>query len=525
MKRPFSHGPADAGPSAPAGDARPRRNRRLLGIRGKLMLFVVALCALLLGLVWVLNVQLLEPMYHRQLTGELNRVANAVTSLIEKYDTIEDPGASQGLKESFVEDMNAQAVLDMLPGKCLEVGDATGERILGTCQLAGRDCLLHPTLSFFGTQSRQWDSLQALALRQKALQDGNYILTLTKGDSSQLVVGRNVDGRYTVIVSTDLERIGQASQVIGQQMPLIAAVLLAASILCAWLFSRWFTRPLRQLSHAAREMARGNFSVRVQPTTADEIGVLAQDFNTMASEVARTYDLQRDLIANVSHDLRTPLTLIKGYAETVRDLTGDDKHKRDDQLNIIIDESDRLRDLVNSVMELSKYSSGTMPMNPVTFDLAQLCDEVAERYENVCAQEGYHLEVRTDTSCPVYADPDSLQRVVHNLLSNAIHHVGSDGYVALRVLPLPGGRARVEVEDHGSGISAEDLPHIFDKYYRARADAGKTGTGLGLSITKAILVAHGYAFGVQSEPGTGSLFWFETKPAGPDAGEKKEKNA
>lgn len=497
--------------AAPAARAPQAPRRRRLGIRGKLMLFVVALCTLVLGLVWVLNVQLLEPVYHRQLKADLNRAAAAVTAVIERYGIIEDPGAAQGLKADFVADLSDEDIVSLLAGKCMEVADASGNRLVGACQLAGRDCLLHPILSFFGAQGRQWDSPQAQTLRRQTLAEGDGSVTLTKGDATQLVVCRLVEGRYTVLVSTDLERIGQAGAVIGQQMPFIAAVLLAVSILGAWLFSRWFTKPLTQLSHAAREMAKGNYSVRVQPATRDEIGVLAQDFNTMASEVARASDLQRDLIANVSHDLRTPLTLIKGYAETVRDLTGDDKEKRDDQLNVIIDESDRLSGLVNSVMELSKYSSGTMPMNPVTFDLAQLCDEVADRYENICAQEGYHLDVSADTPCPVYADPDSLQRVVHNLLSNAIHHVGPDGYVALRVLPLPDGRARVEVEDHGAGIAAEDLPHLFDKYYRARADAGKTGTGLGLSITKAILVAHGFAFGVQSEPGKGSLFWFETK--------------
>ena len=148
-------------------------------------------------------------------------------------------------------------------------------------------------------------------------------------------------------------------------------------------------------------------------------------------------------------------------------------------------------------------------MNPVTFDLAQLCEEVAERYENICAQEGCRLEISTDKPCPVYADPEGLQRVIHNLLANALHHVGPDGYLAIRVLPKDGG-ARVEVEDHGAGIAKEDLPYIFDKYYRSRADAGKVGTGLGLSITKAILTSQGFAFGVQSEVGKGSLFWFET---------------
>ena len=182
--------------------------------------------------------------------------------------------------------------------------------------------------------------------------------------------------------------------------------------------------------------------------------------------------------------------------------------KKNAQASWIVDETDRLSGLVNSVMELSKYSSGTMKLEPVRFDLAQLCDEVADRYRNICEQNGYHLEVDTDQVCMVKADPDSMSRVIHNLLSNAIHHIGEDGYVALSAKPQPDGSTRVEIADHGPGIAKEDLPYIFDKYYRSRADAGKVGTGLGLSITKAILISHGYAFGVDSELGKGSTFWF-----------------
>ena len=104
-----------------------------------------------------------------------------------------------------------------------------------------------------------------------------------------------------------------------------------------------------------------------------------------------------------------------------------------------------------------------------------------------------------------------MERVLHNLLGNALHHIGEDGIFLLRVLPLAGGGARVEVEDHGAGIAAEDLPYIFDRYYRSRSDAGKVGTGLGLSITKAILQSHGFRFGVDSTLGQGSVFWFEAK--------------
>lgn len=481
-------------------------------IRHKLMAFVVLMNAVLLCLVWLLNVQLLQPFYNRMIYRDLDKTASAYAALIERAGNIQDANGPDGLEEKFYIALNSEEYTDLLAGKCVEIAGSNGLCLLHAHQLSSRDCLLHPVgLGFFGERSEPvWDNRNTFAYRMATLKNGDMHFTLEEEGMQQMVVCKNVNDAYTVIVSMDLERIGQASEIIGFQMPAIAAVLLAVSILGAYLFSRWFTKPVTKLSLAARELAKGNYRVRVTPETGDEIGVLAQDFNTMADEVEKSAELQRDLIANVSHDLRTPLTLIKGYAETVRDLTGDDKEKRDGQLTVIIDETDRLSALVNSVMELSRYSSGAVKLNPVRFDLAQLCDELAYRYQDVCEKRGYHLEIQTDTPCEVLADPDSLSRVVHNLLGNAIHHVGADGYLALRVTPKPDGGARVEVEDHGPGIAKEDLPHLFDKYYRARSDAGKAGTGLGLSITKAILVAHGFAFGVNSEVGKGSTFWFET---------------
>ena len=223
---------------------------------------------------------------------------------------------------------------------------------------------------------------------------------------------------------------------------------------------------------------------------------------------SETEKMRANLLRAVSHDLRTPLTLIKGYAETVRDLTGDDKAHRDEQMNIIVDEADRLTALVSSVMELSKVTSGTYKCERVHFDMGQLCDEVSERYDAVCAQNGWQLQLELpEDELPVYADPDMMQRALHNLLGNAMHHIGKDGIFILRAFRCTEG-VRVEVEDHGPGIAAADLPYIFDRYYRSRSDAGKQGTGLGLSITKAIFQQHSFRFGVQSTVGKGTTFWF-----------------
>ncbi|MBD5101679.1 MAG: HAMP domain-containing histidine kinase [Subdoligranulum sp.] len=500
--------------------ARPAR-----GIVWKLTAFILLLCVLLLVLVTQLSIQLLEPMYNRRVLAELNRTADHYAAILQKYDTFVtyDENGAIVINSALMDELRESG--DLLKGKCLDIADASCSLLVGSHQLQGGQCLLHPlrvNTAIFGEPETKWDSMAAVNLRATVFVEGDLHLILpdddvlpgidAKAGARQMVVCRNIENRYSLILSTDLERVEQAADVMRMQMPIIAAILLAVSVAASIALSRWFTRPILAVSDAAREMAKGNYAVRVTPRTNDELGALAENFNTMAREVERTAELQRDLIANVSHDLRTPLTLIKGYAETVRDLTGDDAEKREAQLSVIVDETDRLSALVNSVMELSRYSSGAQKPNLVRFDLAQLCDEAASRYENLCAQNGYTLVLETGEPCPVTADPDGMSRVVHNLLANAMHHIGPDGQVCLRAKRLADGSVRVEVEDHGAGIAQEDLPHLFDKYYRARADAGKVGTGLGLSITKAILIQHGFAFGVESELGKGSIFWFAARP-------------
>lgn len=488
------------------------QSKRVSSIRWELMLFTGLLCVGLISLVWLLNVYLLEPVYNYTIKRELENTAETYAELLEKYGTIEDGASATGINIAFMEELSKLDNDALLSGKCLDISGVDGYNLLHAHYLSG-ECHLHPNIpnGFGEKRDVLWNSRYVLGLRAIVLSDGDMSFPLSYNNGTQYVYCKNVDNKYVIMVSTDLDRISQASGVISSQMPFVAITVLILGLISAWIFSRWFSKPLNEISSAARDMAKGNYKTRVSVAKNDEIGILAEDFNTMAREVERSSELQRDLIANISHDLRTPLTLIKGYAETVRDLTGDNPEKRGEQLNIIVDETDRLSLLVNSVMELSKYSSGTEKLNLVEFDLAQLCDEVSYRYNDICAKNGYTLETHTDEPCIVTADPDMMSRVIHNILSNAVHHIGTDGWLSITAKPLANGVSRVEISDHGCGIASEDLPYVFDKYYRSRSDAGKVGTGLGLSITKAILVNHNFKYGVISEINKGTTFWFEAK--------------
>lgn len=514
--------------SDPQPPRRERTARLHLSIRTQLMLFLCAMSLFLLGFVWFLTSRMLQPQYNEHIYNKLNAQLNTLVGMMDSAIADGQTLSSRWWNELV---LNAEfwgqgGTLDTairsgqlaVSSFCVDISDSTLRNIVLVENLY--PCLMHEgTYNSFGAAAQSSrDSTVAIRLRQECFKGGRlYKVISTSSGTRQMVVGRTTaDGAYVVLLSANLAQVGEASTVLMQILPAIACGLFVTAMLAAWLFSRWFTQPLTRLSAAARRMAKGDYTVRVDSAgRSDELGELARDFNYMAREVQNAAQLQRELLANVSHDLRTPLTLIKGYAETVRDLTGDDKQKRDEQMNIVIDETDRLSTLVNSVMELSKVSSGAEKCERVRFDMGQLCEEVAERYDAVCAQNGWtlRLELPAGAPLPVYADPAMMERVLHNLLGNAMHHIGPDGVFVLRVQPVPEGGCRVEVEDHGAGIRADELPYLFDRYYRSRSDAGKAGTGLGLSITKAIFQQHGFRFGVDSTVGKGTTFWFLMTPA------------
>lgn len=485
-----------------------------ISIRWQLMFFIGAMTLLTVGLIWGIITYALAPKYNATIRQNLTNKASAITAIFDQTDSeisSRDFGVLQ-LDDDFWTALG-QTFSDKkinMDGYCVDFSDSTLRCLKAYESMF--PCLLHESSgSFSGEFGYNLNTRQLITFRQELFEEGSLYKIVQIGSTRQMLVGQlSADGKYGIIVSTGMAQIATAAEVLRSILWPVALILLVLDLLFAMLFSRWFTRPVQQLSSGAKEIAAGNYDIQLPVVHHDEIGQLAEDFNHMAAEVKRSAQLEKDILANVSHDLRTPLTLIKGYAETVRDLTGTDAEKRTEQCNIIVDETDRLSALVNSVMELSKVQSGAEKPNLIDFDMGELCFEVAGRYDALCDQNHWHLELQADEAAPVRADPAMMERVLHNLLGNAFHHIGADGQVMLRVLPQADG-CRVEIEDHGPGIPPEDLPYIFDRYYRARQDSGRTGTGLGLSITKAILQQHGFAFGVDSAVGRGSTFWFEMK--------------
>ena len=311
---------------------------------------------------------------------------------------------------------------------------------------------------------------------------------------------------------------------------IVIAVLVTNRFLTKFVF-RKIEKPLDILISGVHEIQDGNLAYRIRYSNKDEFLPVCQDFNQMAERlqqsIAQTEREERnrkELIAGISHDLRTPLTMMKAYAEMIRDLSGNNPVKREQHLNIIIEETDRLTQLVNDMLDLSKLESGAQKLDYSTFDIAQCMEEIVHRYEGVSERMGYHIHLTLDKSCMVRCDESKIDRVIGNLINNAINYTSKEDkqvFVTQRNLPQC---VRIEVRDTGDGIEEDKIKLIFDKYYRSENHKREVvGTGLGLSIVKEILKMHNYNYGVNSKLGEGSTFWFEIRDiVPPDTAEQPE---
>ncbi len=307
-----------------------------------------------------------------------------------------------------------------------------------------------------------------------------------------------------------LANVNQAILITGLIIALIVVVF-------SMLLARHLTRPVESLTEAAEQMKQGDYARRVeQPRSQDELGRLALTFNAMAEtieadvkELRRQEQLRRDLLANIAHDLATPLTAIQGFSEALADDVISDPAARQETAQLIAREVQRLRRLVADMQQMSSLEAGRIQLDLAPLDLHTLVDETLAVIQPECDQEGITLRNEiAPTAPPVLADSDRITQVLLNLLDNARRHTPAGGTITIGAKP-EGTMLSVWVSDTGSGIDPDDLPHIFERFYKVdRARTGSAGSGLGLSIVKAIITSHGGTIAAESKPGKGTCITF-----------------
>jgi signal transduction histidine kinase len=338
------------------------------------------------------------------------------------------------------------------------------------------------------------------------------------------VVGANVyasiphpEGGSLTVVAHSPSRgfLGRISATLGFLQSvwwqLLAAAVVSAAI--ALIMARWLargmTQPLRDMAQAARRMETGDYSTRVHTRSRDEVGQLAEAFNTMSGELEDVERLRRDLVANVSHELKTPITAIRAHLENLLDGV---ERPDPETLQVMLTQSERLGRLVDQLLDLSRLESGDVPLDRAPVELAPLVTQVLSEIDVARPDRGVAVSSDIpDDLPPAMADRERVHQVLFNLIDNAVRYTPPGGAVTVTAHRL-NGNVEVEVHDNGVGIPAEHLPRLFERFYRvdtsrSRADDG--GTGIGLAIARSVVEAHGGHIHADSEPGEGSTFTFE----------------
>lgn len=318
----------------------------------------------------------------------------------------------------------------------------------------------------------------------------------------------NSNGQELVLfLNTMLTPVGATVQTLQIQLGCITVILIGIALGIAILMSKRVSRSIIKVNESAKELAKGNYTVEFEGKDYKEIAELSDTLNYAAKELDKTEGFRKELLANVSHDLRTPLTMIIAYSEVMRDLPGENTPEN---IQVIIDESKRLTNLVNDMLDISKLQAGVLEKNVITYHLTESIQSVMERYHKLKEQDGYNIIFEYEEDVIVEADEYKIYQVIYNLVNNAINYTGKDKTVIVKQL-IKGNKVRIEVSDSGAGIAKEDIPYVWERYYKVDKSHKRaiTGTGLGLSIVKNILELHEADYGVKSEEGKGSTFWFE----------------
>ncbi len=336
----------------------------------------------------------------------------------------------------------------------------------------------------------------------------------------KIITDKN-DNKYVVFLDSVVSPVEATVHTLKIQHIYISVVMLVISLLIAILISRWVSYPIIKINEASKAISKGNFKVKfVNEKYYKEVMELADTLNQTAKELVKTDILQKELIANVSHDLRTPLTMINAYAEVMRDIPGENTPEN---VQVIIDETKHLTLLVNDLLDMSKIQAGVAKLETKEFNLTESIKSTIQRHAKFLEPYGYSVTFKYDRNAYVEADEFKIYQVMYNLMGNAVNYCGVEKKVDIFQI-IDNDIVRIEVRDDGEGIEEDKMDNVWERYYKVNKSHKRyiIGTGLGLSIVKNILELHNARYGVESKMGEGCCFWFELPLIRGDIGEVEQ---
>lgn len=453
-------------------------------LRTKIWMYLIIFSASILLFLWLFQIIFLKT-YYREF--RLNKLENSVKKVLNSFH--------DSNYEDLLDDISLEDEI------CIEVVNNNMTKYLSV--IYNKGCM--------GAETSIENSYYKKDFINSNLSKKVYTLINPRFKNKTIIYGIKLDDSNYAFVSASLEPIDTTITVLKNQFIYVTMLVIILSLIVSYFVSRKISSGVIKINKEAKKLSKGNFDVKFdtdQPIL--ELSELAETLEYTKDELSKTENLRRELLANVSHDLKTPLTMIKAYAEMVRDVTYKDDTKRTKDLNIIIEETDRLNVLVNDILELSKIQSGTQKLTIEQFDLEKFVKNIIKRYDIMSENKKYKFKVSINKNIIVSADRKRIGQVMYNLINNAINYTGDDKKIIINALELEN-TVRIEVKDTGKGIDKEELENIWDKYYKIDKTHSReqVGSGVGLSIVKNILINHNCNYGVESIKGNGTTFYFE----------------
>ena len=316
------------------------------------------------------------------------------------------------------------------------------------------------------------------------------------------------DEKAVLYVSASIDAVGSSVNIISMQLVWVTILSVIAGFILSWFIAKRFAAPVDRLSEKARLLGENEYTSDFSKGFCSELDELSDTLDKTNVKLLQAKDYQMELLANVSHDLRTPITMIKGYAEMIRDISWEDKEQSSQDLAIVIKEADRLTALVNEIMEYSELKTNDDRDELVPTDISRIAEKTADSFRQLYKHEGIVVETDIQKNIIVNGSSSRLERAFYNLMDNAFRHTGESKKIVLK-LSADDGIAKAEVTDFGNGIPESELELIWDRYYTSRKRKGKGVSGLGLAIVKQITEMHGGKCSAISQTGKGSTFIIE----------------
>ena len=497
--------------------------REKISIKWKVFLYFLAFTILLLLILWLLQTVYLDVFYKNIKRSELQDAMNHLVKAVDREDfeeTVANIATSYDINVTVIGE-NREVIVatenifvdhegNLNQGLFYEWYDLAkennGEYHVDYLDENGYKKKIQ-RLPNEREEKREFGVLEPAERKEIRNQMGMFMKHVQEEVTWFKIIKNGQGEERVLILSAVITPVDATVHTLQIQFAYISAILVLLSLAMAWILSRNISRSIIRVNHAAKELAKANYDVTFEAKDYREIAELSDTLNYATEELAKTEKFQRELLANISHDLRTPLTMIIAYAEIMRDLPGENTPEN---VQIVIDESKRLTALVNDMLDVSKLQAGVLALDQKEYDLTESIRSVLNRFAKLTEQDGYTIQFEYWEHVLVEADEYKINQVVYNLINNAINYTGLDKIVWVRQIQV-GGIVRIEVIDSGIGIAKTELPYVWERYYKVDKTHKRAvmGTGLGLSIVKNILKLHEANYGVNSEIGKGSTFWFE----------------